>query len=118
MKDRIKELGQILNILNPFATTVIKPDKGTKVEFEDLRMLDDVEIHFDERGRLIIPTGGSAKVTFKNRGGKFSLKIDDYKERTAHTPGAKITGVLKFNLDPDNPRQTIPGYGTFTYDKE
>jgi len=118
MKDRIRELGQMLNALNPFSTTVIKLDKGTKVKFEDLRMLDDVEIHFDERGQLIIPSGGSVKVSFKNKGGEFPLIIDDFKERTGHTPGAKITGVLKFNLDPDNPRQTIPGYGRFTYEKD
>src|SRR3989344_5465074 len=117
MKDRIRELTQILYILNPFTTTVVKPWPRTKVEFEDLRMLDNIEIQFDERGQLIIPSGGSVKVTFKNKGGEFPLIIDDFKERTGHTPGAKITGVLKFNLDPDNPRQTIPGYGTFTYDR-
>jgi len=118
MKDRIRELGQILNILNPFGTTVIASDKGTEVEFEDLRMLRNVEIHFDEGGQLIIPSGGSVKVTFKNKGGEFPLIIDDFKERTGHTPGTKISGILKFKLNPDNPKQTIPGYGTFTYEKE
>ena len=118
MKDRIKEFARILNVLNPFTTTVVKPWPGTEIEFEDLRMLHNVVIHFDEEGQLIIPTGGSAKVTFKNRGGKFSLKIDDYKERTAHTPGAKITGDLKFNLDAEDSQQVIPGYGTFSYKNE
>ena len=118
MKDRIKELAQIVNSLNPFTTTVVKPWPRTEVEFEDLRMLDNVVIHFDEEGKLIIPSGGSTQVTFKNGGREFSLKIDDFKERAGHTPGAKITGVLKFKLDSKNPRQIIPGYGTFSYKNE
>lgn len=119
--ERLRQFGEyVISRLSPFGTVVIHPWGGSKMEFEDLGDdTDQAEVSLTSRGELIIPTGGSARVTIKSKGQVFSFTVDDYKERTGHTPGAKISGeYMDFSIDPENRELRISGIGTFDYIRE
>ncbi len=119
---RIKESIFILrSLISPFSTVKLKPLKGFSVEVENI---SDEEAPvsriatIDEKGSVLVPSGSSAKV-FVRQGDETSvLRIDDYRDRPGHTPGAKITGEdVDVVLNIKKRKEFIPGIGYTKYEK-
>ena len=124
MKERmgIKEsISMFRSLISPFGAVEIKPLKGVSVEVENIPDRNAPEngiASIDERGRVIIPRGSTAKAIFRQGDGETELRIDDYRSRPGHTPGAKITGNdIDIELTPKKNSKFIPGIGYTSYRK-
>ncbi|MCH7641628.1 hypothetical protein IID22_05535 [Patescibacteria group bacterium] len=124
MKERIgfKETIFILkSLVSPFGTLKLRPLKGVSVLVEnisdDKSPVEGVSA-IDESGRVVVPEGGSAKVYLSHDGDEALLRIDDYREREGHTPGARITGdEIDITFGSKSRKKFIPGVGYVEYKK-
>ncbi len=120
MKER-RGINILRSLISPFGTVSLKPLKGLQVEVENIF---DTEASvngvpaIDEKGNVQVPSGSTAKV-FVRRGDETSvLRIDDYRGRPGHTPGAKITGEdIDIDLSPKKRKKFILGIGYAKYEK-
>ena len=119
---RIKESIFILrSLVSPFSTVKLKPLKGFSVEVENISD-EEASVNgiatVDEKGNVLVPSGSSAKVFVRQGDNTAVLRIDDYRGRPGHTPGAKITGEgVDVDLDTKKRKEFIPGIGYTKYEK-
>ena len=124
MKERskLKDIGFIIkSAINPFGAVRIKVPKGSHSEVIDL---SDEQVPLSakprkkRKGRILIPTGSSAKVIVRKGGRETSFTINDYRERTGHTPGAKITSKDRdIKLDSRYSEVEFDDIGHIVYEK-
>lgn len=122
MKEKLGIKGSLFvfrSMVSPFGTTIFRPFKGVSVEVEnvvDEKAPDNGIAAVDEYGRVVVPSGGSARVYVKEGETDNQLRIEDYRDRTRHTLGAKITGEgVDVDLNLEERKKLIPGIGHIKY---
>ena len=118
MKERFRDIGEIFkNTLNPFGATIVKPWVGTEVDYEKIKKGTPYsEPRKTEEGKVVVPSGSSARLIFRRKGEKIIYRIDDWRGREGHSPGADVSGEFgDFELDENSSKKEIVGVGVFTY---
>ena len=124
MKERIGIKDKIFvlkSLVSPFGTFHLRPLKGASVEIENISdkksPVKDVST-IDGKGKVVVPEGGSANIFVSHDDNETSLRVDDYRGREGHTPGARITGEeIDVTFDPKRRKEFIPGVGYTEYKK-
>ena len=124
MKERlgIKDSIFVLkSLLSPFGAVRLRPLDGVSIELKntpDPEAPGNLDSTIDEKGHVVVPTGGSAKVIARQGENTNILRIEDYRERPRRIPGAKITGEgVDIDMNSEKRREPIPGIGNLKYYK-
>lgn len=124
MKDRLslKDTFFVLSSrISPFGTVSIRTLKGLDVKLENLTSQDapiSGEPKIDERGKVTLPSGSTARIRIHNGDSETNLMVYDYRERTGHTQGARIIGDgVRVIFDSKVNRKFIPEIGYTEYKK-
>ncbi len=125
MKEKLnvrRGLFKLASTFSPFGAVMIRPPKGSTVDVVDVtdeKASVSATAGVDEKKRVIIPTGASARVFIYKGDNTARLRVVDYCGGTGHTPGAKITGDAGIDivLNPKHRKEFVPGVGYISYKK-
>ena len=102
-------------------TLSIRTLKGLQVELENLTDQDapvPEEPRIDERGKVTLPPGSTARILIRNGERVTNLTVYHYRERPGHTLGAKLIGEgVDIDLDTKRNKVFIPEVGYTEYRK-
>ena len=102
-------------------TLSIRTLKGLQVELENLTDQDAPvaeEPKIDERGKVTLPPGSTARILIRNGERVTNLTVYHYRERPGHTPGGRIIGDgVEVSLNSKENKKFIPGIGYAEYRK-
>lgn len=115
-------LFKLASTFSPFGAVIIRPPKGSRVDVVDITdekspVSDTAGV--DEKNRVTIPTGASARVFIYEGDNIVRLRVVDYPGGISHAPGAKITGDAGIDIDlkPKDRNKFVPGVGYISYKK-
>lgn len=107
--------------ISPFGTISIRTLKGSQVKLENLTSQDapiSGEPKIDERGKVTLPSGSTARIRIHNGDSETNLMVYDYRERPGHALGARIIGDgVRVIFDSKVNRKFIPEIGYTEYKK-
>lgn len=105
--------------LSPIGSLSIRTLKGLQVTLENLTDQGapvSEEPKIDERGKVTLPSGSTARIRIQHGDSETNLVAYHYRERTGHTPGARIIGDgVNEIFDPKTSKKFIPGIGYTEY---
>ena len=107
--------------LSLIGTLSIRTLKGLQVKLENLTDQDapvTEEPKIDQRGKVTLPTGTTARILIHNGDSVTDLMAYAYRERPGHKPGGRIIGDgIEVNLNFKENKMFIPGIGYTEYKK-